>query len=260
MRASIGTETGKLYLNTTPLRRLLLYIAFLCLPVMVAAATVPVRAEHALTPYTAEYRVKISVLSGRLTTELRPLADGYEAIHVIEPQGLASVLKSGEINERSRFSTYADGVRASWYRSEDSLSSDETSAEVTFDWSANEISGTVNDADVRIALDGIVHDRVAIQYQLMHDLLNGAPDERYVLFDIDEFKTLLVRNVGERKVKTPAGSYTAIGIQHQAENSSRITTLWCVPELGYLPAVIEQHRKGKLRMRAELSSYTALTT
>jgi hypothetical protein len=33
-----------------------------------------------------------------------------------------------------------------------------------------------------------------------------------------------------------------------------------VPELGYLPAVIEQHRKGKLRMRAELSSYTALTT
>ena len=227
---------------------------------MAAAADVPAVAELALTPYSAEYTVKISVLSGRLTTKLRPLADGYEATHIIEPSGLASVLKSGEINEQSRFTPYADGVRATWYRSEDSLSSDKTRAEVTFDWSTSEISGTVNDEAVRIVLDGIVHDRVAIQYQLMHDLLNGGPDERYVLFDIDEFKTLVVRNIGQRKVSTPAGDYTAVGIQHQAENSSRVTTLWCVEELGYLPVVIEQHRKGKLRMRAELSDYTALPT
>jgi hypothetical protein len=247
-------------LNAIPLRRLLLPVAFICLPLMAAAMAAPAGAEQALTPYAAEYKVKISVLSGRLTTELRPHADGYEAVHVIEPQGLASMLKNGEISEQSRFTSYADGVRATWYRSEDSLSSDETRAEVTFDWSASEISGTVNDEDVSIVLDGIVHDRVAIQYQLMHDLLNGGPDERYVLFDIDEFKTLVVRNVGERKVSTPAGDYTAVGIQHQAENSSRVTTLWCVEELGFLPVVIEQHRKGKLRMRAELSSYTALPT
>jgi hypothetical protein len=227
---------------------------------MAAAADVPAVAELALTPYSAEYTVKISVLSGRLTTELRPLANGFEATHIIEPSGLASVLKSGEISEQSRFTPYADGVRATWYRSEDSLSSEETRAEVTFDWSTSEISGTVNDEAVRIVLDGIVHDRVAIQYQLMHDLLNGGPDERYVLFDIDEFKTLVVSNIGERKVSTPAGDYTAVGIQHQAENSSRVTTLWCVEELGYLPVVIEQHRKGKLRMRAELSDYTALPT
>ena len=114
------------------------------------------------------------------------------------------------------------------------------------------------DSELRIGLDGIVHDRVAIQYQLMHDLLNGGPDERYVLFDIDEFKTLIVRNVGERKVSTPAGDFRSVGIQHQAENSSRITTLWCVEELGYLPVLIEQHRKGKLRMRAELRTYAEL--
>jgi hypothetical protein len=227
---------------------------------MAAASPDNAGAEQSLTPYSAEYKVKISVLSGRLATALRPHADGYEAIHVIEPQGLAGVMKNGEINEHSRFAPHADGVRGTWYRSEDSLSSDETRAEVTFDWAANEISGTVNDKDVRIALDGIVHDRVAIQYQLMHDLQNGGPDERYVLFDIDEFKTLIVRNVGERRVSTPAGDYNAVGIQHQAENSSRITTLWCVKELGYLPVVIEQHRKGKLRMRAELTSYSALTT
>lgn len=260
MRASIDQRLGKNRLNTTPIKRLLLYIVLPCLPFLAAGATSPVGADRSLTAYSAEYRVKISVLSGRLTTELRPAEGGYEATHVIEPQGLASVLKNGKISEQSRFAASADGVRASWYRSEDSLSSDATRAEVNFDWSAGEMTGTVNDEDVRIEFDGVIHDRVAIQYQLMHDLLNGGPEERYVLFDIDEFKTLVVRNVGERKVETPIGSFTAVGIQHQAENSSRVTTLWCVAELGFLPVVIEQHRKGKLRMRAELNSYTALSS
>lgn len=246
-------------MKNPPLRRFLTKFAITCLA-LVAAAGVPALAEPALTPYSAEYKVKISVLSGRLRTELRPFDNGYEAIHVIEPQGLARLLKDGEINEQSRFSTREGGIRASWYRSEDSLSSDATRAEVTFDWSTSELSGTVNDEEIRIMLDGIVHDRVAIQYQLMHDLLNGGADERYVLFDIDEFKTLIVRSIGEREVRTPVGDFRAIGIQHQAENSSRITTLWCVEELGFLPVLIEQHRKGKLRMRAELSTYAALDT
>jgi carbon monoxide dehydrogenase subunit G len=227
---------------------------------MTAAAAGPAAAETALMPYSADYKVKISVLSGRLTTELRRLEDGYEANHVIEPQGLASMMKDGKISEQSRFTARADGVRASWYRSEDSLSSDETSAEVTFDWSASELSGTVNEEKVEIMLDDVVHDRVAIQYQLMHDLLNGEPNERYVLFDIDEFKTLTVRKIGIRRISTPAGKFTAVGIQHQAENSSRVTTFWCVEELGFLPVVIEQHRNGKLRMRAELERYAALAS
>ena len=238
--------------------RQLLHCALLGLPLLAAATAV--QGEQALTPYSAEYKVKISVLSGQLTTELRPMEDGYEAVHVIEPQGLARMLKNGRIAEQSRFTAKPDGVRASWYRSEDSLSSDETRAEVTFDWARSELAGTVNDEAVTIELDGLVHDRVAIQYQLMHDLLNGGPEERYTLFDIDEFKTLIVRNVGIRRISTPVGKFTAVGIQHQAENSSRVTTLWCVEELGFLPVLIEQHRKGKLRMRAELERYEALPT
>lgn len=227
---------------------------------LLLATAAPASAGPVLTPYSAEYRVKISVLSGRLTTELRTTEHGYEAVHAIEPRGLADLLTSGEIIEQSRFAAQDDAIRASWYRSKDTLSSDETHAEVSFDWSAGELSGTVNGDPVRTSLDGLVHDRVAIQYQLMYDLLNGGADEHYVLFDIDEFKNLVVRNIGERQVSTPAGDFTAIGIQHQAENSSRVTTLWCVQALGYVPVVIEQHRKGKLRLRAELSHYEALST
>jgi hypothetical protein len=64
-----------------------------------------------------------------------------------------------------------------------------------------------------------------------------------------------VSNVGEKEVKTKAGTFLAVGIQHQKEGSSRTTTLWCVKELDYLPVIIEQHRKGKLTFRASLVSY-----
>ena len=89
----------------------------------------------------------------------------------------------------------------------------------------------------------------------MLDLLNGSPDTDYVLFDIDELKQVTVRNIGTKRVKVPAGSYDAVGIQHQAANSKRVTTLWCVEELNFLPVIIEQHRKGKLRVRAVLTAY-----
>jgi len=231
---------------------------FLCL--LMLALVAPVRAEQTLVPYSAEYKVKISILSGKLTTDLRTTENGFEATHVIRPSGLAKMIRNGVISERSRFSATSDGVKATWYQSEDTLSKHETRAEVNFDWSSNEMSGTVNDEAVQMILESLVHDRVAIQYQLMYDMLNGGPDERYILFDIDELKTLIVRNVGEKEVRTPAGKFNAVGIQHQAENSSRVTTLWCVEELGYMPVLIEQHRKGKLRLRATLRKYTPLTT
>jgi hypothetical protein len=65
-----------------------------------------------------------------------------------------------------------------------------------------------------------------------------------------------VRKIGVRKVDVPAGKFEVIGIQHQAEGSRRVTTLWCAEELDYLPVIIEQHRKGKLRVRATLNKYS----
>ena len=104
-------------------------------------------------------------------------------------------------------------------------------------------------------LDALVFDGVSIQYELMHDLMTSGAATEYVLYDVDELKRLTITNIGTRRVRTPAGEFDAVGIRHQAENSSRQTTLWCVAELDYLPVVIERHRKGKLQMRAQLRRY-----
>lgn len=217
----------------------------------------PALSSTRLTPHQAQYGVKISVVSGELNTQLAVNEDGhYVATHVIEPTGMSKLVARGSISETSEFTGGGDGVTPVAYRSDDSLSRDKERADIRFDWDRNEASGTVNDQELTTVLEGLSHDRVSIQYQLMHDLLNDAPSAQYRMFEVDKLKTLNIRSIGTRQVKVPAGTFEAVGIQHQAENSSRVTTLWCVAELDYLPVIIEQHRKGKLRVRATLRRYT----
>lgn len=235
-----------------------LFTGLLILAVSLPGAGHSVAAE--LTPHSAEYKVKISILSGRLKTRLAATETGFEATHKIVPTGFARIVKNGAIEEFSGFDATADGVLPLRYRSSDTLSKDKTQASVEFDWSTGAITGTVNNAEFHSVVEEVTHDRVSIQYELMRNLMNGGTRSTYTLFDIDKFKTLNVSVVGNRNIKTPAGRFDAVGIQHQSQGSSRVTTLWCVEELGYLPVMIEQHRKGKLRMRALLTKYEAEET
>ena len=217
-------------------------------------------AETMLTPHQAEYKLKFSVLGGQLNTELRVTPDGYVATHVVKPTGMAKLLARGQISETSQFRSTDDGIRPVKYHSDDSISRDKTKASIQFNWETGEASGTVDDQAVSLIMEDVAYDRVSIQYELMFDLMNGGPSSQYILFDIDELKTVMVSNIGHREVKVPAGTFDAIGVQHQAVGSKRITTMWCVEALDYLPVIVEQHRKGKLKMRAVLSSYLPLET
>ncbi len=227
---------------------------------VIAAIAANAHGETLLTPHQAVYKVKISVLSGQLNTELRVIPDGYIATHVVKPTGMARLLVRGQISETSQFHSSDDGIRPVNFRADDTLTRDKIKASIQFDWESGEASGTVNGEAFRSTMDDLAYDHVSIQYELMFDLMNGGPSSQYILFDIDELKTINVSEIGHRTVKVPAGEFEAIGVQHQVVGSKRITTMWCVEALDYLPVIIEQHRKGKLKMRAVLTSYSPLET
>ena len=207
-----------------------------------------------LTPHKAEYKVRISVVTGQLNTELRATETGYVATHVVKPTGLSRVITNGEIFVTSSFTPVPNGVRPVSYRAVDTIR-EEPETNIAFDWSTNTASGTVGDVPVQFQLDGLSHDAVSIQYELMYDLLNGERSDSYVLFDVEKMRTANIRAAGKKTVKTKAGQFDVVGIEHQKEGSSRVTTLWCAPELDYLPVIIEQHRKEKLKFRATLDRY-----
>lgn len=228
-------------------------LAAIWLPVVSASAT------ESFTPHAAEYKVRISVVGGRLQTRLQETETGYVATHAISPTGLSRLVARGSVSEVAEFELGDGGVTPLVYQTDDTLDRDEVHARVRFDWDANQASGTLNEQALLTELEGLTYDRISIQYALMHDLLNNSLDSEYRMFEVDELKLLNVRSIGSKKIKVPAGTFEAVGIQHQAENSSRVTTLWCVEELGYLPVIIEQHRKGKLRVKATLRNYTPET-
>jgi hypothetical protein len=216
-------------------------------------------AGRALTPYTAEYKVKISVLSGKLFAEFRQTEDGFMARSVVQPAGIAKIFVDGTIEESSWFETDEVGVVPDKYKSIDNISSDKKVMDFAFDWDLSRVEGTINDQDYLIELDGPVHDRVSIQYELMYDLLNNLPSTSYVLLNEDELRPIFVSNIGVKSIKVPYGNFDAVGIQHSNEEKTRVTILWCVEELGYLPVLIEQYRDGKRRVKAELKHYSRLT-
>lgn len=219
-----------------------------------------VPAETRLAPHEAEYEVKISVLGGRLDTRLAVTDDGYVATHRVQATGMSRLLAAGQIEETAYFARMPDGIRPVTFVANDTLTRDKTQASVKFNWESHEATGIVNDKVFHASMKELAFDPVSIQYELMSDLLNDNPSSEYILFDIDELKTVEVRNIGRKTVTVPAGEYEAVGVQHQTVGSKRIITMWCAAELDYLPVIIEQHRKGKLKMRAVLSNYSPQPT
>lgn len=227
---------------------LLLVLASVLLPAFAYA-------ERALTPHVAEYKIKVSILSGKLRTEVKLTDKGYSASSVLKASGIASWFVRGDVTERSEFSIVEDGVRPLIYHSVDKISKEDKYMDFVFDWEQNQVTGKIDGEDFVLSLQGRAHDRVSLQYELMLDLLNDSRTVEYTLVDDDEVKPLYVTYVGTESIKVPYGKFEAIKIQHRKEKSDRVTTLWCVEKLDYLPVKIEQHRNGKLAVRAVLNKY-----
>ena len=197
------------------------------LVLLLVCVALPSWAESPLTPHTARYKVKISVLGGELNTTLRETPTGYEATHIIRPTGVTKIFNSGRIAETSRFDTVPDGVKPRHYMSRDSLTRDKTNATIDFDWEVGEARGIVNGAELVSSIEGLAHDRVSIQYEVMQDLLNGRPSDQYTMFEVDKLRPVNITLVGEKQVDVPAGEFSVIGIRHLAEGSKRSTTWGC---------------------------------
>lgn len=230
--------------------------------IVLAAIAALLAAAHAnakpsLTPHKAEYKVRISVVSGRLSTELRASDQGYVARYVVKPTGFSKMFARGKMDITSKFTSESDGVKPVSFKSIDTIRKD-PDVNLQFDWNTNQAAGTIGDEDVVLQLDGISHDSVSLQYELMHDMMNGGTAPQYTLFDTDKMRVANVKRVGTKKIKTKVGTFEVVGIQHQKEGSSRVTTFWTAEELGFLPVIMEQHRKGKLNFRATLVKYDAI--
>ena len=252
-------------------------VALLCLGASHADALEPIVSDDdapRLTPHEAEYNVKISGIGGVLTTRLALDSDGrYNATHTVRPTGLARLIAGrGRIAEQSLFHVESGALVPHRYQSNDQLSREKGTIDLTFDVKAQRLEGVVSlddaaEAAVDEAMTDPLFDRVSFQYQLMLDLLieakgsdasSSTAQDTYVIFDADGNKTLEITRIGERMIRFRGDTLSALGVRQQSPGSSRKTELWLAPALDFAPTLIEQYRKEKLKLRAVLRDYAPL--
>ena len=212
-------------------------------------------ASQVLKNHSAEYEVKISFITGILNTELKKDAKNYTARHILEPTELSRVISRGILDITSTFQIVSGNVKPIYFKAIDTIRN-KPNINLNFNWEAFIVEGSIGKESVKLQFKDVIHDNVSIQYELMSDLLSGTIKKQYRLFDTNKLKILNITQIEEKQITTIAGDFKTIGIQHQKEGSSQITTLWCAEELDYLPVLIEQHRNGKLKFRASLNKYT----
>ncbi|MCU7798910.1 MAG: DUF3108 domain-containing protein [gamma proteobacterium symbiont of Lucinoma myriamae] len=130
--------------------------------------------------------------------------------------------------------------------------------ELTFDWLRKEVSNNHKHKNSKWHLSIPEHtiDKLSYQLALMLKLAND-PDKHFSFYVADggKLKEYNFEVLREERVYTSLGSYKAIKIQHQRYKKGKNITLWCAPDLNYLPVKIIQEETGKPTFISTLISY-----
>jgi len=208
--------------------------------------------------FDAYYGVeKAGLTMGRATLRFRQPAPGYYDYRLRTTAiGVARLLISTEVIERSRGKIVESGFQPTTYRYERRGDDKARSAELRFDWQALEVVNDVAAYPWRMDITPDTIDRVISPLQLMHDLATRDPEEErlvYRIADGGELKTFLLTIEGEQIIETPAGRFRALHIRRRDTDSDRETRLWSAPELDYLAVQVEQWEDGGLNFRLALT-------
>jgi hypothetical protein len=158
------------------------------------------------------------------------------------------------ITQESTFSIVDGQVVPSSYVGDDGSSDTSRDVSLKFDWTAKKVTGTAENSPVDQPLQPGVQDSLSVQVALMCMLAAGKAPESFRLIDKDEVKEYQYTRQGEAKLDTPVGKLDTVIYKSQKTGSSRATTLWIAPSLGFLPVRAEQAKRGKRELQLSLKS------
>ncbi len=207
-----------------------------------------------VAPFQARYEVYGSGFSiGEAVMTLTAAGpDAYRMSSEVRPNGLATLLVSGQVSEAASGEIRDGAVQPAQYTRRVETSRKTQNVQLRFDWAANRIQARDNRAQATLPLSPGVVDPLSLNLAVMRDLQRGRLPEHYILVDETELKTYQVRREGEETLDTPLGKLRAVRISQSKPGKTRITTFWFAPDLHYLPVRVAQEKKGKEELRMEI--------
>jgi hypothetical protein len=207
---------------------------------------------------------------------------------VLEARGIASLFVRGETVEDAFYEVRADGrLRPLAVHVDDPIA--DSSRDVRFHWpracaaaeavSATPAGGTADGVSegesFALEIPGGTLERallmpaIALDLQAVEDESAG-PDGRagqgdgeltyrFRVVEDGKLRDYLARLVREERAAGPDGPLDALVFEHQRQGSSRATTFWLAPSLGYAPVRIEQRKDDKSpHLRATIKDYRTI--
>jgi len=226
--------------------------------VSAAAADVP---DPPITPDQAVYQIKYkgrNAGTSEFIVSYEVERDTYRFSSSTKAKGLYRFISPRPIVERSDFAVRNGTVTPLEFWYEDGSRKGKENLHTVFDWASSVAVIDGEHGRLELELSPGALDRGSMQVAVMRDVASGRQPGPYVLADEDSLKTYELSAEGEEQISTPLGDFSALRFKQQRQGSSRSTVMWFVPELQYLPAIIEQHRGDEVRTAFILESVEGL--
>lgn len=210
-------------------------------------AAQPLAAAEALAPFVAEYEVRyggLTVGSSRTEVARGALAGRWTIVSQSNASGLARLLASGTLEQRSSFAIDGAMLRPFSYRFDDGTKQTDHDVSLEFDWTAGQVSGVAEDEAVAIASEPGLQDAASIQALVQLRLRAGQEPGTIAMIEKDRIKRYRYTLVRSERLKTAIGELDTVVYRSAREGSGRETLSWFAPSLGYLMVRAEQLRDG----------------
>ncbi len=196
-------------------------------------------------PFEATYSVIYrGFAAGYVHAELRVEGSGryvYETRG--EPGVLARLVVGRDVVERTEMQIDAQGVRPLAWRMNHGRLGD---GGLEFSWESGTVAGTVDGERVELPTEPGLQDRLSVQIAVITALRRGEEPGTIPMIDGDEIKHYSYTRVGSETVRIGNGEVEAILYESTRPGSSRVSRVWHVPSLDYIPIRMERLRGGRV--------------
>ncbi len=232
---------------------IILILSLLCWPVW--AQTIP--------DFSALYKVDINGLpAGELKRSLTTVQSGERVFRSeMQAKGIFALFKPDRVTESSRFTQHNGRIIPLRYLYQRTGGKKEKMLSLDFDWEKKQIHIDDKIHPWSLPIQDKILDKLVYQLALMSDLANGQSPFDYHIADGGKIKHYLITPLGEEVITTPLGKIKTVKLTRQRKKKSqRKTTLWCAPQLHFLPVKLEHVEKGGAVFTAKLRHLKGIDT
>ena len=214
--------------------------------VLMSAVSATAGAEEALAPFVADYDVRYGRMGvGTSRTELSRAGSRWVMQSTTNATGLARLIASGTLKQRSEFDLLADGPQPASYLFDDGTDDTDHDVKFTFDWHAGRVRGTAEDRAVDIATVPGLQDPACMQALVLARLRAGQEPGTVAMIEKDKVKYYRYTLLRRETLKTAIGDVETVVYRAARDGSDRETLTWYAPKLGFAAVQAQQLTDGK---------------